>query len=364
MTKYFTEHTGFAGAIDCLSTIGGQLFCGKGLDSASTVMSGKNVYTFWQPNSKSYAKCRQVAQDVGFPHEHFTSGRIGKYILKEVCGVKQEAGKPDPIFIRLARDGFHWHYTHIETGYHPYLMEFDLCAAYATSLGQYESLYFSMSQKTIADDGVMQNLRVALQSVPKWMRMILIGQLTSHRMTFATMPNRKQGDCKLKWTTISNIPYGYAFNQAHRAVLRVYRILEAIHRIGGIHVKRMHTDSFALSPEISPEAESEIFQYLDSQGFSYSLKAQGTAHFFCLNSGIIGRKFVGVPFEIRDSLKALPQKPRRLFLTPEQLERWGVRGVVDDAPPALRESSNITAHQLELGLTNERPDGRIYERFA
>lgn len=362
--KYHTEHTGYAGAIDCLQTIGGQLFPCKRRDGVSTIVKGKEVYSFWEPNSKSYGKCRQVAEDFAFPHEHFTPGRVAKFILEEICGVKPKRGRPDPIFLKLARDGFHWHYTHVETGYHPYLMEFDLCAAYATSLVRYESLYFSMNQRTIADDGSMRNLRALLPSVPKWIRLVMLGQMAAHRMTFATMPDRHLGDLSLKWQTISKVSYGDAFNRTHQAILRVYRILQRIHSIGGVHVKRIHTDSFALSPEIDVQAESEIFQYLDSEGFSYSLKAQGSSHFFCLNSGIIGRKFVGVPFEIREALRALPEKPRRVYLTPEQLERWRVRGVADDRTRAGDSNTEVTFTQLELAGTSDVRRSGIDPRFA
>lgn len=364
MTDYYTEDTGYAGAIDCLQTIGGQLFPRRGKDGSSTVLCGKQVYTFWEPNSKNKAKCQQLALSTGFPHEHFTSGRIAKHILEDVCGVDPKLGKPDPVFIRLAKDGFHWHYTYVSPGYYPYLLEFDLCAAYASSLVKYDSPYFAMNQPTISAPLVMENLRVALATVPKWMRMILIGQLTAHRMHYLTMPKRSSGDFTLKLNTIHKIKYGYAFNRAHQSVLRVYRIFQRIHEIGGNSIKRIHTDSFTLSADCPSEIERQIFEYLDNQGFGYSCKAQGTAHFFSLNSGIVGRKFVGVPLEIRDHLRALPEKPKRHFITPEQLERWGLRGVVDDTPQ--RQPHIIEPEQLSIeGLTNDRrTSGEIYERFA
>lgn len=362
--KYITEHTGYAGAIDCLQTIGGQLFPSKRKDGTSTVVKGKECYTFWDADSKSYHKCAQLAKDISFPHEHFTPGRIAKFLLEEVVGIDPAIGSPDPIFVRLAKDGFHWHYTHVETGYHPYLLEFDLCAAYATSLGQFDSPYFSMNRLTISDPLAMESLRVALATVPKWMRLVMIGQMASHRMTFATMPRRAEGCYQLKWQTINKIKYGDAFNRTHQAILRVYRLLESIHKIAGTSIKRIHTDSFALPVDCDTRIEAEIFQLLDDKGFSYSCKAQGSSHFFDLNSGIIGRKFVGVPFEIRESIKALPAKPRRVFITPEQLERWGVRGVVDDAPCAPAQAEKFIPVQLELGVNVSGRRESNYSRFA
>ena len=192
----------------------------------------------------------------------------------------------------------------------------------------------------------------------------MIGQMATHRMTFATMPNRKSGDFRLKWNTIEKVKYGYAFNRTHQAILRVYRLLEAIHKIGGDAIKRIHTDSFALSADCVPTIETEIFALLDDKGFGYSCKAQGTAHFFELNSGIIGRKFIGVPFEIREKIKNLPQKPRRVFITDEQLERWGIRGVVSDTGVPNCPSVHVQEEQLELEIENEQRPAANYQRFA
>lgn len=362
--KHFTEDTGYAGAIDCLSKVGGMLFPRRGKDGTSTVVRGDEVYTFWEPNSKQKAKCQQVAIDTDFPHEHFTSGRIAKHILETVCGIDPKFGQPDPVFLKLARDGFHWHYTHVQPGYYPYLLEFDLCSAYATSLAQFASPYFAMNTQITDGLSEMENLRNALGSVPKWMRMILIGQMGSHKMHFLTMPGRKVGDHKIKLNTVYKVKYGYAFNRTHQAILRVYRILEAIHKIGGDHIKRIHTDSFTLPADCPTSIEQEIFCLLDNKGFSYSCKAQGSAHFFGLNSGIVGRKFIGVPFEIRDCLKALPEKPKRHFLTAEQLDRWGVRGVVPDTSQGVQKP--VESEQLSIeGLEDARgSSGTIFERFT
>lgn len=362
--KYFTEDTGYAGAIDCLTKVGGMLFPRRGKDGTSTVLKGQEIYTFWEPNSKNKAKCQQVAIDTDFPHEHFTSGRIAKHILETVCGIDPKFGQPDPVFLKLARDGFHWHYTHVQPGYYPYLLEFDLCAAYATSLAQFDSPYFAMSQTITKGRSEMGNLRSALESVPKWMRMILIGQMASHKMHFLTMPGRKDGDRKLKLNTVYKVKYGYAFNRTHQAILRVYRLFEAIHKIGGDHIKRIHTDSFTLSVDCPDAIEQEIFRLLDDKGFDYSCKAQGSSHFFGLNSGVVGRKFIGVPFEIRDCLKALPEKPKRHYITPDQLQRWGIRGVVDDIPDRHQIAPSVEQLSLEGIEDARRQSGAVFERFT
>lgn len=358
MSTFHTHHSGYAGALVLMEKCGGQLFPRRGRDGTTTLVIGQQVHTFWEEDSHRYFQCKVLAEDIGFPHENFTPGRLAKYIIRDICGLPDELGQPDDRILQLARNGFHWHYTHVETGYHPYLLEFDLCQAYATSLAQFGSFCFSMSQPTINDCGSLENLRNLLPSLPKWIRLVMVGVIASHRMTFATMPNRKSGDVSLKFTTIREVKYGQAFNQVHRAILRLYRVCKRLHSIGGIHIKRMHTDSFALSVDCPNAVEQNIFEYLDEQGFSYTCKAQGTAHFLDLNSGIVGRKFIGVPCEVREAIKAQPVPNRRVHITSEQLQRWGIRGVLADTGSDRSGQQAAEPIQLELGVSDGQGNGR------
>lgn len=350
--KYITEHSGYAGAVHFLATNGGQLFVGKGKDGCSSVIKGKTVVTFWEPNSLKYHKCREAALYFNFPHEHFTPGRLARFILKEICGLDPKGTRFDPRILQLARDGFHWHYTHVEVGYHPYLLEFDLCAAYFSSLNSLGSFYFNLEGGNFEDNGALSNLSELVPSLPKWLRMTILGIVASHSMTFATMPNRESGNLLFKWNTISKVDYGAAFNQTHRAILRLHRCMQRLHSIGSVFIKRMHTDSFALSLDCPVEVEQKLFDYLDAQGFRYSLKAQGTSHFSDLNTGIIGRKFIGVPFEVREAIKKESGKIRRVHIAPEQLERWGYRGVLPDTFGLESSGTHFTPTQTELDLGN------------
>ncbi len=362
--KYETHHTGYAGALVCLQEKGGTMFPRKGKDGVSTVNSGQTTYSFWEPNSVNYHRCKQLAEQLNFPHEHFTSGRIAKYILKDICGLNPEGTYVEPRILELARDGFHWHYTHVETGYHPYLLEFDLCQAYATTLVKYENFFFNMSIPTPHDSDSLTNLRELLPVLPKWMRMVMLGIIASHRMTFATMPNRASGDCSLKWVTISKVNYGAAFNQVHRAILRLYRFCQRLHEIGGHHIKRMHTDSFALCGECPSSVESSIFDFIQEGGYEVTCKAQGTSHFLSLNSGIVGRKFIGVPCEVRESIASQNERRRRVYLTASQQERWASRGVLPDRHRPLERTVDYIQTEPDVAVNDERKDGRVYERFA
>lgn len=346
--KYFTEHGGYAQALDCMQLIGGSLFPRRRKDGTTTLVCGKQTYTFWEPNSKSYAKCKLLAEEMNFPHEHFTPGRVSKHILKEICGLKPDDSPPDKRMLQLARSGHHWHYLMCEPGYHSYLVEFDIKSAYTSSLLNYKSFLWSMREGEVDDCGALENFKNLLPAIPKWIRLVLLGQVASHRMTFATMPNRKQGDYSMKWTTFEKVSYGRAFNQVHRAILRLYRCMQRIHSIGGSHIKRMHTDSFALSLDCPESIELGIFEYLDDVGLTTTVKAQGSSHFFDVNSGIIGRKFIGVPHVVREELKQLERKPVRRLITEEELNRWGWREVKRDENLSLLNRSG----SIESGSEN------------
>lgn len=359
--QYTTQHSGYPGALLFFQENGGQFIPRKRKDGTSTVVLGKSVHTFWEPDSTSYHKCKAAAISFGFPHEHFTPGRLAKFILKEVCKLEPKGTEPDRKIIQLAKDGFHWHYTHVIPGYHPYLLEFDLCSAYATSLASQESFFFNQFAAVPSDGGSLANFRALMPSLPKWLRMIILGTIASHRMTFGVMPNRASGDFKIIWKTIHKIDYGAAFNQVHRAILRVYRVMRRIHEIGDIHIKRMHTDSFALSGDCPTQVESDIFDYLANQGFEVACKAQGTSHFLDLNSGIIGRKFIGVPLEIRTVLSAQKLKPKRYYLDNHSAALWEHRGIQADTERKGQPFSTLTGEQLNLDII-VREDDRAYKR--
>lgn len=347
MKRYFTHEGGYIAALGYLRDNGGCLFPAKRHDGSSTVVIGDKIHTFWERDSLNRAKVQETARQFGFDPEHATGGRLAKWILRDICGLHTTKNPPDSRFLELARAGFHWHYTHVEVGRHQYLLEFDIVAAYMTSLLSQSSLKFSLLEGEKDDGGALDCLRQISSQLPKWLRLIIIGTIASHRMQYLTLTPGLNGYPNLKCHTVNKVEYGDAFNAVHRAIFRVYRTCENIHKLGGQHIKRMHTDSFALTGDCPVSIESDIFNYLDSCGFSYSCKSQGSAIFFNLNEGLIGSKFVGSRTAVREQWNALERKPKRFKLAKPARERWGNRGVVFDTS-AYVESLPTAFNQLEI----------------
>lgn len=327
---YYTLDGGYISAVECLREKGGCLFPAKRNDGSSTVVCGNKIYTFWENGSLNKAKVQEAAKRFGFDPEHATGGRLAKWILSDICGLDCAKESTDMRFLALAREGFHWHYTFVEEGHHPYLLEFDLQAAYMTSLLSASSLKYTLHQGYLDDSGALDCLREISPDLPKWLRLIIIGCLASHRMQYLTMGVGLNGYPELKSNFVNKVDYGTAFNAAHKAIFRVYRCMEQLHRIGGDHIKRIHTDSFALTGDCPCDIESQLFEYLDSLGFTSTCKAQGTGLFFNLNEGLIGRKWVGSRAGVRERLAELERKPKRYKLSKPARDRWGDRGVVFD----------------------------------
>lgn len=352
MTTYQSHDSGYAGAMLHLKRFGGQFYPAKGRDGTSTIVRGSQVHTFWEENSLNRPKVAQAARDFGFDPTHATPGRLARWILRDICNLNCSRTDPEKRFIQLAKDGFHWHYTYIEPGRHDYLLEFDLKAAYFTSLMQEKSFFYSLKYGDMPDSGALECLRSIAPAMPKWLRLTLLGTIASHQMTFATLTTGSNGYDELKFTTIRKIDYGAAFNCVHRSILRLYRVMQRVHEMGGSYIKRMHTDSFAFQWDVPESIASQIFDYLDRQGFAYTCKAQGSAFFWNLNEGFIGRHFVGSRAAVREGISQFPQKPRLLILSKHNARFWQTKTEVPTADENTKASHTIGA-QLDKFEVNK-----------
>lgn len=356
--KYLVSEGGYAAAVELLQRRGGCLFPAKRRDGSSTVVIGNEIHTFWERDSLNRAKVVQVARQFGFDEEIATGGRIAKWILRDICGVHTTKSGYDKRFLALAREGFHWHYTYVQPGHYPYLLEFDIAAAYMTFLLSQPSLSFDLHNGYLDDGGALECLREIIPTMPKWLRLIIIGILASHRMQFFTMGTGSNGYPELKHHWANKVEYGTHFNAAHKAVFGIYRIMQRLHSIGGEHIKRMHTDSFALTGDCPGDIEQRLFDCVDSHGLSTSCKAQGSAVIFNLNEGIIGRKWVGSPVAVRDELARLESKPTRYKLGRKARERWGKRGVVFDSSDYIKSlpTAYVQGEIIDVDLYRKRDD--------
>lgn len=323
--KYEFREGDYLDAIAAFAQVGGRFYPQRSPDSPSTIVSGCNCITYWHPASRLLPKCRTLCRDLGFEWQGQSPGRIARLILKEIVGLEKQKHGWGKLYASMAKKGFHWHYTHVEEGYHPYLIEFDLKSAYFTSLFQGKSLLYHDYKGFIDDSGMLCNLKAIESILPKFMRLIILGVIASHKMQFYTVDRTIEDSFAMKLSTVPNIEYGTAFNAAHKAIRRTYELMRRIHSIGGDWIKRIHTDSFALTFDTPQEIESEIFGLLSRNGYPVSVKAQGSAHFLSLNEGIIGTKLIGAKDLIFKEFREKQIKIEKHELNYDEFVRWGQR---------------------------------------
>ena len=181
--------------------------------------------------------------------------------------------------------------------------------------------------------------------MPKWFRLQLLGVLASWQLKFLSRSKDLKDEGKLSVKSIPKIQYNAAFNCVHRAIVRNYKIMEKIHLIGGEHIKRMHTDSFFLSWECPVSVEKQIFDYLQEKGCEVSVKASGKAFFFDVNTGFIGKKFVGSKIDVVELMRASGQKMSRTNLPPQVTDRFS--NYIKEVEKSIKELEKIESGYYE-----------------
>jgi len=327
MSKFSYEFRegGYLEALAAFSEMGGRFFPQRSPDSPSTIVSGNRCVTYWDSRSRLLPKCINLCKTLDLEWNGQSPGRIARQILTTIVGLQKQKHGWGKLYASLARKGFHWHYTYVETGYHPYLLEFDLKSAYFTSLFQGRSLLYHDYKGFVDDCGMLENLKAIETLLPKFMRLIILGVVASHKMQFYTIDRTVEDSFAMRLSTVPNIEYGMAFNAAHKAIRRTYELMRKIHSIGGDYVKRIHTDSFALTHDTPAKIESEIFGLLERNGYPVSIKAQGSAHFLSLNEGIIGTKLIGAKDLVFKEFREKQIKIPKHELDYEAYRRWTER---------------------------------------
>jgi len=249
-------------------------------------------------------------------------GTLAKRLMRDIVGLETKDTCWGKKALRMAKDGGHWHYLYVETGYHPFLIEFDLKSAYFSSLFSFPSLLYDEHKGFINDSGSMDVLKQITPYMPKWLRLVILGILASHKQQFYTLDKDSEGEPCLKLNTLNKISYGAAFNCAHKAISKTYQCMQKVHSIGGNSIKRIHTDSFALEVDCDGIVETSIMEFLDKHGYLTSVKGYGSSHFLNLNEGLIGKKLIGVRDSVFEQLRSASVKIPKVELTEEQKARW------------------------------------------
>lgn len=302
--KYFSIIGDFLTAYQFCLKNGGQLFSGNGRDTASVCVVGSNCYTFWDINSKRKQQVEELATYFNLDPTAQTGGRIARWLIEELICIPYEKTFWSRTYRNLAKSGSHWHYLHCDSKTQFYGIEVDIKSAYFSSLFSFPSLLYQPEVGYLDDNGAMENLKELYKVFPKWFRLQLLGCMSTWR-SFYYCRDKKQPDSKeLMMKSRYFIKYNAAFNVAHRAILRNYKIMARIHQIGGKYIRRIHTDSFFIDIDIPVEIESQIWQYIQGKNLQYSVKGFGSCFFWDVNTGFIGNKFVGASIDVMARMRA------------------------------------------------------------
>ena len=296
----------------CLEN-GGQLFCGNGKDSANVVLVGKQCYTFWKNGSKRLEEVKQLAAYFGLPLEGQTGGRIARWVLEELLQLPYKQTFWSKSYRALAKKGSHWHYLYCQERQYFNAVEIDIKGAYLSSLFTFPSLLYHPYLGYLQDNNALANLKILYPDMPKWFRLQILGCLSSWRVFYLTRDKSRLESKELITKQRHFIKYGAAFNCAHRAILRNYKVMKKLHEIASKYVRRIHTDSLLLDSAIPKEEKQLIFAYLRERKLDFSIKGYGRCYFWDVNTGFIGNKFVGASIEVttlmrQDKLKMLGEK--------------------------------------------------------
>lgn len=298
-------------AIELVRQEGGRLYAGKYRDSCHTVVIGNHCFTFWNARSKTRQLVKQLCETFNVPFQGQTGGRLARMVLKDIVSLPHKGTYWDRQYRAVAKGGEHWHYTFVNPNRNFYGVEFDLKSAYFSSLFAGKSLLYQPNIGWRDDNGSLDRLKALTPMFPKWFRLQLLGLIASWNISYYVRPKVIAPDVELDFKTSYKIQYGAAFNAVHRAIIRNYKIMKKVHGIGGKYIERMHTDSFLLNIECPETIEKDIFDYLAEKKAEVDIKSAGFSYFFDLNTGYIGKHFVGSKIDVLHKMKINNVKIKR-----------------------------------------------------
>lgn len=304
MTTHIVGRGTFETAQLALSKKGGQLFPARDDDGPFIHVVGSTVYTYWPENSKRRGYVMELAKKLGFDPNIATTSRLIRFLLDDVMTVPYKDTYFDVKWRGLALKGDHWHYLHCIPGKYEYCIEVDLKSAYWAAFTSQPTMLLGQHKTWIDDGGALASFDTLMQDLPKAFRLAFLGSLASWRHSYWTKDKKDPSGDTLILKQQTQIKYGAAFNATHRAILKVWKMMEAIHKITGNDCVRIHTDGVILNCMNGMPWESQLEDFILGQGFDYSIKASGDTWLMDVNSGIIGRKIMGAHCMVADAARS------------------------------------------------------------
>ncbi len=324
MTTYTTKTGTFEAGIKLLHERGGQLMPQRTPDHPTTHVCGGTITTLWPEKSRVRGLVTSVAAQIGFDEERATGGRICRHIANEIMGLPYEGTDYSSKWLKLAKGGSHWHYLHASPGLYDYAVELDIKSAYWASFMTGKSTLLRGDGTWLDDGGKLQDFGVLMDTLPKWLRVSMLGQFSSWKKEFYVRPKVIETGWELEHKTFHQVKTGALFNATHRAIARVWKFMQAAHNLLGDDCLRIHTDGIIVNCSNGMDWEVTLEDLFKKWGFDYSVKGFGHCWIHDCNSVVLGKKIAGSKRYIRDemisqgikvNLGKLPPKEHRWFST-------------------------------------------------
>jgi len=365
MATIYDEQTGgYSAALSLLLSKGGQMYSGDAVDGCTTVVRGCYVTRFWTERSAKKGKMIEACKIFGYDAYGMTGGSLCRKIIKDLLELDFKGTRFSNCYRDIALKGTHWHYQHIVTGDSGKCIEYDLSSAYMTQFLRLPSMLLLGKDEFIDDNGAMEKLREIMILFPKWLRVQFLGVLASHNRT--TITREKSGsEWIIKKSITPSITYGGAFNAAHRAILRVYKLMRSIHSLLKDDCVRIHTDSFTVKSSCSKESLLSAFNLLEENEQELQIKGIGRVYFFDLNEGLIGAKIIGSKPMVAKQLHDIQFKQDRNMVDENIVEMWD--GIIENIRLGMSDRKAIPIEYKlariawEKGMLAEKEKRRLPE---
>jgi hypothetical protein len=324
MTKYITDIGTFERGIQLLHEKGGQLMPQRSPDHPTTHVRGGVVTTYWPPASRVRGLVTSLATQVGYDQETATGGRICRHIADDIIGVPYKGTDWSQKWFRLAKGGNHWHYLYAKPGLYDYAIEIDVKSAYWSSFMSGKSTLLRGDGTWIDDGGALADFGTLMDTLPKWLRVSMMGGFASWRKEYYMKPKNPQNGWELEHKTSTYIKTGALFNSTHRAIAKVWKFMQALHNLLGDDCLRIHTDGVIINCSHNMDFEVPMEELFKKWGFDYTVKGFGHCWIHDVNSVVLGQKIAGSKRYIRDemvsqgikvNLGKLPPRDHRWFST-------------------------------------------------
>lgn len=328
---------------------GGQLFPARDDEGPFVLVCGSRISTFWPKDSRRHGMVQTIASQLGYDPHIATTGRIIRWLVDDILALNYK----DTYFCQkwrgLAINGSHWHYQYVKPGTYEYAMEVDLKSAYWAAFASQPTCLLNQHKAFIDDNGALESLNNIIKTLPKSFRLALLGTFSSWRQSYFTRKPNDKGGKELIFKRRNNIKYGGLFNATHRAILKVYKVMEVLHKICGDDVIRIHTDGILLDCTNGMKWEAQLEDFIHKQGFDYTIKSNGSAWIDNINCGIVGNKCIGSKQIVADKMRTSGATLKRNPEAPD-LGRFAA-GLPPSPCPQIRMNPATIYTQTALPLT-------------